>query len=418
MNQDASSQHQNSEQISSLQHAVEFFTSATDNFQEAYRQLERQVARLNSELEEKNSELQTSLKEAKSLKEYLSNILSSMDAGVICTDMSGRITVFNRAAEDLTGYSRGEVLDKTYREVFGYSGEEKDDPENIIKDHEKTVHQEKDIIRRDGKTVPIKFSMTLLQSDSEEPLGVVEVFEDLSAIRKLEREIHQVGTLTALGEMAGDVAHEIRNTLGAIAGFGALLERDLGTNDPRQRLVRKIIVAVGKMDRIIGNLVFLARPVIPNMREVDIRLLLNDVIDQLDFQAKDDDIKVDFVKNFPARSLHIMADPQLVQQLFLHLLRNSVESIDHDSGRVQIQIRRPSKGSLGITITDNGRGIPKSLQERLYRPLASGGTQRAGLGLSIVRKIVDLHNGKIDINSRLGRGTKVVLEFPVGLSEG
>ena len=219
-------QNQKIEQIYSLTQAVEYFTNATNEFQVSYGKLEEQVSKLNLELEEKNQELQSSLKETDSLKKYLDNIVTRMNEGVICIDLKNKITMFNGAAEELTGYSRSSVLNKTYHSFFDPENKEFS-PEKIVESGKQIVHQQKNITRSDGNVLPVNFSMCLLQSDQGDQIGVVEVFEDLSEIRKLENEIHQIKTLSALGEMAGDVAHEIRNPLGAIAGFGALLERDL-----------------------------------------------------------------------------------------------------------------------------------------------------------------------------------------------
>lgn len=399
---------QNIEQIYSLTQAVEFFTSATNEFQDAYGKLAQQVSNLNLEIEEKNKKLQSSLKETNSLKNYLDNILTSMDAGVICTDMDGTITMFNRAAEELTGYSCSKVIDKSYLNFFG----SKDyNPEKIIKSKKKIIHQQKNIKKSNGTVLPVKFSMALLQSEHGEPIGVVEVFEDLTEIRKLESEIHQVRTLSALGEMAGDVAHEIRNPLGAIAGFGALLERDLGFDDPRQRLVRKILEAVGNMDKIIGNLVFLARPVAPNKRKLNVKLMLTDIVETAMFQVKEQGKNIKLVQQFPGKPVELMADPQLFQQMFIHIFRNSTESIAKE-GEVAIKLEK-TKDKVRISFSDNGRGIPNHLKEKLYNPLASGQSKKPGLGLSIVKKIVDLHEGKIDIKSQECKGTQILLEFSV-----
>ena len=110
---------QDIEQIYSLTQAVDFFTSATKEFQVAYGKLAQQVSKLNLEIEQKNNELKSSLKETNSLKNYLDNILTNMNSGVICTDMDGKITMFNRAAEELTGYSSSKVLKNYY--LQGYS---------------------------------------------------------------------------------------------------------------------------------------------------------------------------------------------------------------------------------------------------------------------------------------------------------
>lgn len=411
MNQPASNQENVSEQLSSLKQAFEFFTSATNDFKTAYGQLEQRVAKLNFELERKNAELQDSLGEARSLKEYLDNILTSMDSGVISTDRDGKITLLNQAAEKLTGYTTQDVIDKHYNQVFACEGDDSSDPETVIRTGKKLVHYEKNIKCADGRRLPVKSSMKALKSEAREPIGIVEVFEDLSEIRKLEREVHQIRTLSALGEMAGDVAHEIRNPLGAIAGFAALLERDLGSDDPRQRLVRKIIEAVGKMDGIIGNLVFLARPIEPNLRKVNLSQLTAEVVEHFAFQTKENEKQVKFVTHFASSEVFLNADPQLLQQMLLHLIRNATES-GEQHGEIKIEIKKPRGQEIRLSISDDGGGIPPDIRKRLYHPFTTNKSKKPGLGLSIVRKIVDLHNARITIKSSPKSGTKVLLIFP------
>ncbi|HHM23893.1 MAG TPA: PAS domain S-box protein [Bacteroidetes bacterium] len=345
------------------------------------------------------------------MRSYLNNILTSMDAGVICCDVEGRITVFNRAAEKLTGYSAKDVIGSKYDEIFAGTMPSRFSPVELLRKRQKVAHHEKHILRADGSLLPVKFSVNLLQDDSGEPIGVVEVFEDLSEIRRWERELQHARTLMALGEMAGQVAHEIRNPLGAIAGFAALLDRDTPEGDPRKRLVRKIIEGVGNMDRIIGNLVFLARPVKPNLKPVNLKWLLNDVVDHILFEFRDSGKVLRFKKKFPRQNVQLMADPHLIQQMFLHLLRNAAEAVT-DDGEIEIQLQRKVAGGVRISIRDHGKGMPVDVQDRLFQPFATSKHRGTGLGLPIVRKIVELHQGTIDIKSRLGWGTRVTLEFP------
>ena len=414
MNQKGSTNYTNQDKIHSLTKAIEHYTSVTHDFKEAYHQLEQQVMKLNIELEEKNSELCKSLTETKSLKNYLYNILSSMNSGVVCTDSEENVTVFNRAAETLTGFSAQHVIGKKYSSLFVDDRSKGYQPKDMLKNKDEIIKHEKLFRCSNGKSLPVKFCMCRLQSENEEPLGIVEVFEDLTEFRKLENEIQQGRTLMALGEMAGHVAHQIRNPLGAIAGFTTLLERDLGSEDSRQRHTRKIIEAVGNMERIIGNLVFLARPVQPSKRKINIRWLLNDVVEHILFQSKEEGKKIHVDRKMPKSKIEMMADPHLFQQLFIHLLRNSVQAIER-TGEIKLQLRKSAKNEIRLTIADNGKGIPSEIQNRLFHPFESNKQKGVGLGLPIVRKIVDLHQGQIQIKSKINKGTKVTLIIQSGL---
>lgn len=402
------------DKIDDLTKAIEHYTSVTQDFKEAYHQLERQISRLNLELEEKNRELQQSLAETKSLQNYLHNILSSMNSGVVCTDANEIITVFNKAAEEMTGYSAREVIGKKYSDLFVSEESGSSQPKEILRQKNTIIQQEKYILRMDGEVLSVRSTMSQLQQNNGDLIGLVEVFEDLTEIRKLEREIQQGRTLMALGEMAGHVAHQIRNPLGAIAGFTTLLERELGKDDPRQRHTRKIMEGVANMEKIIGSLVFLARPLQPSLRKINIRWLLNDVIEHVRFQSKEEGKKIKFDRKIPKSRVEIMADPHLFQQLFLHLFRNSVQAIETE-GEIKLLLQKTKNREVRISITDTGVGIPIEVQQRLFHPFAGNGQKGIGLGLPIIRKIVELHLGKIQIKSQINKGTKIIITFPSGM---
>jgi PAS domain S-box-containing protein len=397
-------------QIQALSEAVEYFTAATEEFKQAYLVLQQQVARLNDEIQRKNQELRASLHETRELKNYLNSILSSINAGVICCDLKGHITVFNRAAEQLTGFQASEVLGKPYDSLFGTDLPSQYRPLEVLRRRKPVLHHEKQIVRKNGELLPVKFSLSILYSEENVPIGVVEVFEDLSEIRRWERELQHARTLMALGEMAGQVAHQIRNPLGAIAGFAALLDRDIAQDDPRKRLIRKIIEGVGNLDRIIGHLVFLARPVEPNFRKVNLKWLLNDVLEHIAFESRAEGKAIRFAKKFPRQKVEGYVDPQLFQQMMLHLFRNAVQAIEEE-GEISLQLQKIQGGGFRVVLRDNGRGMPPGIQERLFHPFATTRQRGTGLGLPIARKIVELHRGKIEIKSREKRGTRVTLEF-------
>ena len=399
-------------QINNLIQVFEYFNKATEEFKGAYGKLEKRVAELNLELNQKNKDLLDSLKEVNHLKNYKSSILEEMNAGVICTDAAGKITIFNRSAEEITGIQSNAAIGKFYRELFGSDVPSDKTPMAVLESKRNIRNDEKEILNQAGHRIPIKFSISLVTGDTSEILGAVEVFEDLTEIRRLQKEIQHARTMAALGEMAANITHEIRNPLGAIGGFAALLERDIAPEDPRQRLVKKIIEGVGRLDKIIGNLLFVSRDIQAQYRNVPVKWVIDDVLEFLVSEIKQTGSAVKIETKFPKQKLEAELDPQLFQQMLIHLLKNAIQAMP-EGGTIKLQLQKIHHNSFQIIVSDSGEGMPKEIKEKLYFPFASTRPKGAGLGLAIVRKIVDLHNGSIHFQSSPGKGTTVVLEFPV-----
>jgi len=395
-----------------LVQVIEHFNQVTLDFKAAYEKLEARVAELNLELEQKNAELSLSLREVNNLKNYLDNILESMSAGVICTDLEGRITLFNRAAEKITGYSTAQVMGVRYLKLMGKENLPKQTPMWAIQKGKNIVNQQKHILSRDGVKIPIKSSICLLRDGEGKISGAVEVFEDQRELRQLEQQVQHARTLAALGEMAGNVAHSIRNPLGAIGGFATLLERDLAIDDPRRRWVQKIIEAIGNLDKIVSNLLFLTRPIEPNFRLVNLKTLVSEVISHFEVQTEENENKVNIQAKFPRSKVELELDPQLFQQMLLHLVRNALQAMSA-GGELQIVMRRKPPHRVQLVLQDTGGGIPSQVQKRMYFPFTTTKKGSVGLGLAIVRKIVEIHHGDIRIETGADKGTTICLEFPV-----
>jgi len=398
------------EQVHTLIRMIRYFNQASDQFRKAYESLEKRVAELKIELERKNVELSRSLEEVKNLKNYLTNILESMSSGVICVDLEGRITVFNRAAEAITGYQQAELIGRRYREVFPEQGGTP--PDLALRRGRELKNQEKVLTTKDGRKVPIRASVSLLRDERGRLLGAVEVFEDLTELKKLEQEVRQAQTLAALGEMAANAAHQIRNPLGAIGGFAALLERDLDPQDSRRRFVKKIIEGVATLDKIVAGMLFLTRPIQPNCKLVELRNLVQEVVALFKVQAALENPKAVIRTVLPQGQVHVRVDPQLFQEMLLHLLRNALQALEA-GGRIRVRVALDGGSRVRIQISDTGKGIHPEIQKRLFHPFATDKSRATGLGLAIVKKIVELHQGEITFKTRENRGTTVTVSIPL-----
>jgi PAS domain S-box-containing protein len=405
------------------------FNQVMQNLRSAYRELEERFGDLNLQLEQTNSELKQSLAEKDKISNFLNNILESLTSGVLAIDLEGNVTLFNRAAEEILGYKAKEVIGKPYLEVMGKGIEEKLSLPYVLKSQNSHLGEdglcengEKEVLSTSGENVPIGFSTSLLKDKEGEIVGAVEVFFDLTKMKRMEEEMMRVKTLATLGEMAAIVAHEVKNPLGGIRGFAELLDRDLEEGDPRKRSVKKIMEGVEALDRIVMSLLNYVKPIQLSPRKVGIKTFLDEVINFFEMDASRAKENVHLVKNYPPDELFCHLDIEQFRQMLLNLLHNAVQAMPH-GGKIMVELKQ-EKATLSLSsktednkvilrISDTGIGMSKGTKEKLFTPFFTTKERGTGLGLSTVKKIVEAHWGDIEVKSELGKGTTVQVRLPM-----
>lgn len=432
MNRDRESISQNVSgwSVDDLTAAFHDFNVIVARFEESHRILQEHIEYLNSQLETKNAELSKKIEETENIRNYLDLILENIYTGVLVIDPSSAITVFNRAAESITGLKREDVLGRPYRTVLSMTDQAERGAIHTLASGVEARHRRKSIRVPDGGQRDVEFSTSIVRDVNGNPLGVAEVFNDISEIRKLQEKVNQVQTLAALGEMAAGVAHEIRNPLAGIAGFAGLLDRQIPPDDARSKLVKPIIEGVGRLNRIVTDLLSFTRPqrikpirvVLPNLLESVVNLF------RMSLDETGDSLRISLDPSVPEISLKI--DPNLFQQVMLNLLKNAREAIE-GAGEIGVSVRvsQPERSGaideaewvelrrmfsvIEIDVSDSGHGIPDDALQKLFHPFFTTKDTGTGLGLAISRKIMQLHKGDISVQSRPNIGTTFTLTFPL-----
>jgi PAS domain S-box-containing protein len=400
------------DELSTFTDSYAHFNKITQKLQLAYQELEKKFEDLNLKLEETNNQLMQSLVEKDKISNYLNNILESISSGVLVINSIGKITLFNRAAGEITGYQTDEVLGKDYLEIMGKNIKNEATPLNTLETGISHLNGEKEILDKKGNKIPLGFSTSILTDGENNQLGAVEVFFDLSHIKKLEQEIARVKTLAALGEMAATVAHEVRNPLGGIAGFATILEKDLSEDDPRRKWVKKIIEGVENLNRIVINLLNYTKVVKFSPNKVDFLRFLDDTLNFFLMGVSAQTKNIEVVKNYPHEKFECLIDVEQFRQVVLNLLRNSVQAMP-EGGKIEV-LTQPIKDKIIFKISDSGVGMDEQTQKKLFNPFFTTKEGGTGLGLSIVKKIVDAHKGEIVIESEKSKGTTVTVSLPRG----
>jgi signal transduction histidine kinase len=229
-------------------------------------------------------------------------------------------------------------------------------------------------------------------------------------IKKMQEEVQQSRVLSALGEMAATVVHEIRNPLGGIGGYAGLLAKSIPQEDPRRKYVDKIIGGIASLNKIVGNLLAYTKKIELQKQSTDLVAWADAILTHVEIEIERENRDIKIERNFPQELINAEIDAEKLQQVMLNLLMNAVQAIEA-KGCITVGICSKDN-STEISVTDTGKGIEQEHLKNLFTPFFTTKEQGTGLGLAIVKKIVDLHEGSIEVESTPGKGTTFYIKIP------
>ncbi|MBL7647123.1 MAG: PAS domain S-box protein [Candidatus Hydrogenedentes bacterium] len=371
--------------VEALAQAVDLFTKTTASMEEAYRHLQQRVTDLDQELATKNLQLALTT-------DYLSNLLESISDGVIAVDMSETITRFNRAASSVLGFEAQEVVGRPFPSVFGRSFAAPVMPGVM------------ELQARSGRRVPVSEKDSTIADRDGNRLGFVKTFQDLSELSALREQVRQIDRLAAIGEMAATVAHEIRNPLGGIRGFATFLAQDTPEDDPRHRLVQKILTGTSSLEKVVSGLLEYTRPVELKLVPTSCAAIAQAALRYMEYDPSRITIftEVDL-------DLRILADADKIRQVLMNVLMNAVQSI---TGRGEIRVSAEADGNLvHLVVQDTGCGMNEKELKQIFSPFYTTKEKGTGLGMAVSQKIVDGHGGVLSAHSEPGKGTRIAIQL-------
>ncbi|HET6516073.1 MAG TPA: ATP-binding protein [Thermodesulfovibrionales bacterium] len=352
--------------------------------------LSSRLERTAQSLEEKDSSL-------KDLTLFNRELIENLPSGLLTTDGSQKILLFNRAAEHITGMNKTEALQKHITDVFPFL------PTPL------EIGRVDGVIRYHGemKTVGLTLSDTI---DSEgRKKGYICVFQDITQLKNLEAELKHRETLAAIGELSANMAHEIRNPLASLKSSIEMLKEGALTKDHGDKLMNIAISEMDRLNKIITDFLTYSRPRPPEFSWFDLGIMLDETIELLSRTSPDPDL-IRITKDFPDYT-EIYADHGKLRQVFLNLGVNAIDAMP-GGGELTIRTRR-KEDSVTILFEDTGVGIrPENLREVFY-PFFTTKDSGTGLGLSIAYRIVEEHNGMMNLTSKPGHGTVFEVTIPV-----
>jgi signal transduction histidine kinase len=239
---------------------------------------------------------------------------------------------------------------------------------------------------------------------------VEQLRESRVEIERLHRtQMSRAEHLATLGELATGLAHEIRNPLAGIAGVIEIISRDLPATSPARSVVKDVRQEIARINQIVTDLLQTARPHPPKVRKSDLNTTVEHAV-MLGRQhalTKSVEIKLQKDPSLP----EIEHDSDQIHQVLLNLLINALQAIDHD-GKISVAVKSHGNAAL-VEVTDNGRGIPSEQLPHIFRPFFTTKGDGTGLGLSLARRTVEDHQGRIDVVSTVGKGTTFTVVLPL-----
>jgi len=352
------------------------------------------------------------------LTTYTDNILASVSAGVVTLDTGGRVMSWNRAAGEILHVTAKEALGQDMRAILSdlAPGEDALDPlwqsfDSVFTTGQAEKALDVTLTRNEFEELHLSLSVSELTGNGGTPQGLVLVFEDVTRQVQMQDEVRRMGELAAIGQLAASIAHELRNPLSSIKGAAQLLQAE-STDDSAREFLGIIVEEVDGLNRIASEFLDFARPLRIDPEECDLAAIVRRQMGLLSSQFEQGGIQatLDVEEGLPL----VRADGKQVEQVFLNLALNAIQAMP-DGGRLSVQIHRSHRwsGHVEISVRDTGAGIPEERRERIFTPFFTTKIKGTGLGLPVVQKIVQHHQGHIEVDSAEGEGACFRIHLPV-----
>jgi PAS domain S-box-containing protein len=374
-------------------------------------------------LEAAHAELRHRFAELADLKSYTDSILGSITSGIVTLDLEGRVVTMNPVAELITGLFAPEAAGRYCTEVFAHTAEVGEILLETLVNRAGVPTVSLMLKRRNGASVAVEFSTAPLRGVEGKDLGVVGVFRDVTLVRELEAQLRRSDRLAALGTMAAGLAHEIKNPLTSVRTFSRLVPRKFDDARFRETFQKVVPRELERINRIVEQLLQLARPARLQFEPVRIPVLLERVLELYTNQIETGEITIvrEYARDLPA----IQADAEHLYQALVNLVGNALEAMDapgrltlragwnDDSDEFPSAVPQRSRRSIRLEVEDTGIGIPASDANKIFNPFFTTKGQGTGLGLAVAHKIVEDHGGSISFRGAPGRGTTFRITLPL-----
>jgi two-component system sensor histidine kinase PilS (NtrC family) len=351
--------------------------------------------------------LERASNELADLQALSQNVIDSLPSGLVTTDQQQRVLTFNHAAERICGIAADAAIGRPVSSVLQLPGEV---TEALDRGLPRTGASRLEFKYRhaDGRDIDIGLSATLVDTPNGST-GVLVSFQDLTDIKKLERDARMQQRLAAVGEMAAGIAHEIRNPLASMSGSIQILRDELPLSEEQEQLMDIVLRESERLNTTIRSFLDYARPRRFAIARFDLRRVIRDAALLLrNSPDVRDSHTVDV--NLPDDPIWFEADEGQIKQIVWNLATNGLRAMP-EGGRLELGADIGERDAV-ITVRDHGIGIPPEQIEALFQPFHGTFAKGSGLGLAIVHRIVTDYQGEIRVESEPGLGTTFSVRLP------
>lgn len=343
------------------------------------------------------------------LKENLDQILSNLQDGMMLFTRDARAVLVSRSVERFLGVNRDEVLGAEVHDIF--------DRQTLLG---RTVRQafdagmsivQEEIVTETGRRVEI--SLDFIHDDrapeNSQSLGALLTLHDLESMREIESELELSRRMAAIGRLTAGVGHEVKNPINAIVVHLELLRSKIDPGASALRHLDVIQSEIRRLDRVVQTLVDFSRPVELQLRDQDLRQIVSGVL--MLASAEFERHKVTIVSELPERPVLAKIDADLFKQALLNVVINGAQAMNRDGGQLSVRLTEDGRNAL-LKVQDHGEGIPENILPNIFDLYFTTKREGSGIGLSMTYRILQLHNGKVDVESKPGVGTTFTLMVP------
>lgn len=348
-------------------------------------------------------------------------IVESMGSGLVAFDRTGRITMFNREAEQIFGFERRAALGRRVAEVFGATKPMTRLASEVLERERPARRQELEVETSDGESQWLGVSSSVLRDADDRAHGGILLVADLTETKRLRDAGELQDRMAAIGEMSAGIAHEIKNVLHSLLGYANLLREDHREAEP-PLAVRGILDDVRSLEALVQGVLAFGRPSQLAKEDTDLNALLRQTLEGVSKSADEAGVRCELDLDEALDSVEL--DREAIRGVLRNLALNAVQAMENHGGALVITTRptglagrrgsddETERDAVRISFRDTGPGIPEAERRKVFTPFWSTKRDGNGLGLALTHKTITDHGGRITLHSREGVGTEFILVLP------
>jgi len=355
----------------------------------------------------------TQRKRLEAAQAHFESLVASSEDAIIGESLDGLVLSWNRAAEDMTGYTAQEVIGRPLSDFLPKEDSEKERNFLALVVRGESIDQYEAVrIRKDGRPLSVSLTISPIRNDQGYVIGASRIVRDITEKRKLQEELHRAGRLAELGTLASGMAHEIGTPMNVILGRAEYL-MDRITDEPVKKSLKAIVAQVERITKVMNQLLAFARRKPPERSPLALKDSVENGLELFQERLASSRITAELALDDTCPK--VLADPDQMSQVIINLIMNAVHAMP-DGGTLRIGLT-PEKDMAKLTVADTGHGIPQENVKKIFEPFFTTKEfgKGTGLGLTVVKGIIEEHQGSIAVESEPGKGTTFTILLPKSL---